>query len=40
MFLLVMTSNTGTLHNVNLIGNIVRRKYLNITWNLERNLLN
>jgi len=30
MFLLVMASNVGTLHNVNLIK-IVRRKYLNIT---------
>jgi len=30
--LLAMTSNTRTLYNV-----YVRRKYLNITWNLERN---
>ena len=37
MFLLVMTSNVGILHNVKLIGKIVRRKYLNITLNLERN---
>jgi len=29
--LLVMTSNVGTLHNENLIGNIVGRTYLNIT---------
>ena len=28
MFLLVMTSNMGALHNVKLIGKIARRKYL------------
>ena len=33
MFLLVMTSNVGTLHNVNVIGKIVRKKYLNRTFN-------
>jgi len=37
MFVLAMTSNMRTLHNVNVIGKIVRRKYLNITLNLERN---
>ena len=31
MFLLVMTTNTWTLYNVNVIWKIVRRKYLNIT---------
>ena len=31
MCYLVMTSNVRTLHNVKLIGKIVRRKYLNMT---------
>ena len=35
MFLLVMASNVGTLHNVKLIGKIVRREYLTRTLNLE-----